>query len=131
MAGSNVHDTVQQREDLGAFFCYRSGLRLRVSMAFSLKGRSLKFDSAEEILEHLAAMGVDVEEIDLSGNTFGIEACKALAKSLSSLDKLSVRYVFKDVHSLSFVDLQHARHVYRKIAIRDSTVFELFSGISS
>jgi Ran GTPase-activating protein 1 len=53
---------------------------------FSLAGKGLKFDSKEDLDKHIQPL-VDsntVTHIDLSGNTFGVPACQALAPVLSS-----------------------------------------------
>lgn len=60
---------------------------------FSLKGKGLKFNSAEDIAPHLESLknNPDVEEIHLAGNTLGIEASKALAEALKDKKNLKVR----------------------------------------
>ncbi|KAK9472518.1 Ran GTPase-activating protein 1 [Dipodascopsis tothii] len=56
------------------------------SHTFSLEGRALKLDSAADIAPFLAELDAisELREINLSGNTLGVEACKALAGALKS-----------------------------------------------
>lgn len=64
------------------------------SNVFSLKGRGLKLTSAADIqpyIDELIALGPDVQEIHLGGNTLGIEACESLSNVLKDLKKLQVR----------------------------------------
>lgn len=61
---------------------------------FSIKGLGLKLNTAEDIQPHLdalKALGDDVEEVHLGGNTLGIEASEALAEVLKTLKHLKVR----------------------------------------
>ncbi|PHH50908.1 Ran GTPase-activating protein 1 [Ceratocystis fimbriata CBS 114723] len=57
---------------------------------FSLEGKGLKLDSAADIEPHIAPLRdmTDVEEVRLLGNTFGIEACKALGEVLATKKSL-------------------------------------------
>ena len=57
---------------------------------FSLKGRALKLDTAEQIKEHLAPLeaDADVEEVHLEGNTLGVGACRYLADVLATKRRL-------------------------------------------
>ncbi|KAF9316857.1 hypothetical protein BG003_001447 [Podila horticola] len=52
---------------------------------FTIEGRGLKLDSAEQVQEFIDTIaGMEkLENIILSGNTFGVEACKALAAALA------------------------------------------------
>jgi Ran GTPase-activating protein 1 len=64
-----------------------------MSTSFSIKGKGLKLTSAADIqpyIDELVALGPDVEEVHLGGNTLGIEACESLAKVLEGLKKLKV-----------------------------------------
>ena len=56
------------------------------SGTFSLAGEGLKLNTADELQSHVASLieSEDVAHIDLSGNTFGVPACEALAPILSS-----------------------------------------------
>jgi Ran GTPase-activating protein 1 len=56
------------------------------STTFSLAGRGLKLDSADDIRKNLEALttSMNITHIDLSGNTFDVAACEALAPLLSS-----------------------------------------------
>jgi Ran GTPase-activating protein 1 len=59
---------------------------------FSLEGKALKLDTAEDIEPHIKALreNDDVEEIKFLGNTLGIGASEALAKVLETKKKLQV-----------------------------------------
>lgn len=56
------------------------------STTFSLAAQGLKFNTAEELRSKVASLieSKSVTHIDLSGNTFGVPACEALAPILSS-----------------------------------------------
>jgi Ran GTPase-activating protein 1 len=56
------------------------------SRTFSLAAEGLKINTADELRSHVASLidSKDVTHIDLSGNTFGVPACEALAPILSS-----------------------------------------------
>jgi Ran GTPase-activating protein 1 len=58
--------------------------------AFSLAGRGLKLDTKVQLEEHIQPLrdSVKITHIDLSGNTFGVPACAALAPLLSSQTSL-------------------------------------------
>lgn len=62
------------------------------SKIFSLEGKSLKLDTAEDIEPHIKALkeNEDVEEVRFLGNTLGIGASEALAKVLETKKKLQV-----------------------------------------
>lgn len=62
------------------------------SKIFSLQGKSLKLDTAEDIEPHIQALkdNEDVEEVRFLGNTLGIGASEALAKVLETKKKLQV-----------------------------------------
>jgi Ran GTPase-activating protein 1 len=57
-----------------------------VSSTFSLAGEGLKLNTAEDLSSHIQSLieSKDVTHVDLSGNTFGVPACEALAPILSS-----------------------------------------------
>ncbi|KAF2498444.1 ran GTPase activating protein 1 [Lophium mytilinum] len=59
---------------------------------FSLEGKGLKLDTAEDIEPHIKALreNDDVEEIKFLGNTLGIGASEALAKVLETKKKLQI-----------------------------------------
>ena len=63
---------------------------------FSLAGRGLKLDSVEDLKSHVTPLeeAQDITHIDLSGNTFGVPVCEALASILASKS-----------HSLESIDL--------------------------
>ena len=65
---------------------------------FSLAGRGLKLDTAEDIKQYIKplAESQDFHQVDLSGNTFGIPACEALAPLLSSQQNLETA----DLHDI-------------------------------
>lgn len=66
--------------------------------SFSLAGKGLKLDTEDDITPHVKALidDADVTQIDLSGNTLGVGACKALAPILKSKSKLE----FADLHDI-------------------------------
>ena len=72
------------------------------SKIFSLEGKSLKLDSAEDIEPHIKALkeNDDVEEVRFLGNTLGIGASEALAKVLESKKKLQVCLRLPLIHLL-------------------------------
>ncbi|KAL5888980.1 Ran GAP Rna1 [Pyricularia oryzae] len=59
---------------------------------FTLEGRALKLDTAEDLDAHIAALKAmdDVEEVRILGNTLGIGACKRLGEVLSTKNNLQV-----------------------------------------
>jgi len=59
---------------------------------FSLEGKGLKLDTAEDLEPHIAALRAldDVEEVRLLGNTLGIGACKLLGEVLATKQTLRV-----------------------------------------
>ncbi|ETN44315.1 uncharacterized protein HMPREF1541_10495 [Cyphellophora europaea CBS 101466] len=68
------------------------------STTFSLAGKGLKLDTKEDLETHIQPLvdSGDVTHIDLSGNTFGVPACEALAPILKSKSKLE----FADLHDI-------------------------------
>ncbi|KAF9431127.1 hypothetical protein BGZ94_008902 [Podila epigama] len=68
------------------------------STTFSIEGRGLKLDTAEQVQEFIDTIaGMDkLENVILSGNTFGVEACKALAAALAKKPLLKVA-TFSDI----------------------------------
>jgi Ran GTPase-activating protein 1 len=58
---------------------------------FSLAGKSLKLDTAEDIAPHIQPLQLleSVQSVDLSGNTLGVGASEALAKVLSTKKSLT------------------------------------------
>jgi Ran GTPase-activating protein (RanGAP) involved in mRNA processing and transport len=59
---------------------------------FTIEGRGLKLDSAEQVQEFIATIeSMDqLENVILSGNTFGVEACRALSLALAKKPLLKV-----------------------------------------
>lgn len=63
-------------------------------MSFSIKGQTLKFNTAEDVV----AIAKDIREtkglkdIELSGNTFGVEASKAIAEAMRDQKELTVGF---------------------------------------
>lgn len=59
---------------------------------FSLEGKGLKLDTAEDLEPHLADLKAmdDVEEVRILGNTLGVGACKRLGEVLSTKKSLKV-----------------------------------------
>ena len=61
------------------------------SKEFSLAGKSLKLDTAEDIAPHIKPLAEleTVESVDFSGNTLGVGASEALAKVLATKKSLT------------------------------------------
>jgi Ran GTPase-activating protein 1 len=61
-------------------------------LSFRIKAATLKFESREDILPYLTPLleNPDVEEVHLSGNTYGVEACQFLGEILSTKKNLKV-----------------------------------------
>ncbi|KAK7757875.1 Ran GAP Rna1 [Diatrype stigma] len=59
---------------------------------FSLEGKVLKLDTAEDLEAHIGPLRAmeDVEEVRVLGNTLGIEACKRLGEVLATKKSLKV-----------------------------------------
>ncbi|KAL2271266.1 hypothetical protein VTJ83DRAFT_637 [Remersonia thermophila] len=59
---------------------------------FSLEGRGLKLDTAEDLEAHIADLRAmdDVEEVHMLGNTLGVGACKLLGEVLATKKTLRV-----------------------------------------
>jgi Ran GTPase-activating protein 1 len=62
------------------------------SKIFSLEGRGLKLDSAEDLEAHIADLRAmdDLEEVHMLGNTLGVGACKLLGEVLATKKTLRV-----------------------------------------
>jgi Ran GTPase-activating protein 1 len=61
-------------------------------LCFTIKAATLKFETREDILPFLKPLieSHDVEEVHLGGNTYGVEACKALGEILATKKNLKV-----------------------------------------
>jgi Ran GTPase-activating protein 1 len=61
-------------------------------LCFTIKAATLKFETREDILPYLKPLieNPDVEEVHLSGNTYGIGACQFLGEILSTKKNLKV-----------------------------------------
>lgn len=61
---------------------------------FSLEGKSLKLDTAEDLEPHVADLKAmeDVEEVRMLGNTLGVGACKRLGEILATKKSLQVSF---------------------------------------
>ncbi|KAI1499621.1 hypothetical protein F5X99DRAFT_388923 [Biscogniauxia marginata] len=59
---------------------------------FSLEGKVLKLDTAEDLEAHIGPLRAmdDVEEVRVLGNTLGVEACKLLGQVLATKKTLKV-----------------------------------------
>ncbi|EMR69185.1 putative ran gtpase activating protein 1 protein [Eutypa lata UCREL1] len=59
---------------------------------FSLMGKALKLDTAEDVEAHIGPLRAmdNVEEVRILGNTLGIEACKRLGEVLATKKSLKV-----------------------------------------
>lgn len=62
------------------------------SKVFSLEGKALKLDSAQDLEAHIGPLRAmdDVEEVRILGNTLGVEACKLLGEVLATKKFLKV-----------------------------------------
>lgn len=62
------------------------------SKIFSLEGKGLKLDTAEDIEPHIAPLREleDVEEVRFWGNTLGVGACERLGEVLATKKTLKV-----------------------------------------
>lgn len=61
--------------------------------SWSLLGKVLKLNTAEDLEPHLASLRASrnsVEQVIVSGNTFGVDAAKALAVEIKQLKNLKV-----------------------------------------
>jgi hypothetical protein len=61
--------------------------------SYSLLGKGVKANTAEDVqiyVEELSKL-VDLESLTLGGNTFGVEAAKAIAETLKDKTKLKVK----------------------------------------
>ncbi|KAH7269991.1 uncharacterized protein BKA55DRAFT_588534 [Fusarium redolens] len=58
---------------------------------FSLEGKGLKLDTAEDLEPHIAPLrSADVEEVRILGNTLGVGACRLLGEVLATKKNLRV-----------------------------------------
>ena len=62
---------------------------------FSIEGKSLKLDSADDIEPHIARLRAmdKVEEVRILGNTLGVGACKRLGDVLATKKTLQVSFI--------------------------------------
>ncbi|KAI9178887.1 Ran GAP Rna1 [Blastocladiella emersonii ATCC 22665] len=62
------------------------------STTFDISGKGLKFDTASDVAPYAAQLAAqaDVEVINLSGNTFGVDAAKALSAAMAGKQKLRI-----------------------------------------
>jgi Ran GTPase-activating protein 1 len=72
---------------------------MAIKKIFSLEGKGLKLDTAEDIEPHIKPLkdATDTEAVQLLGNTLGIGASEALAKALESQKNLQVNSPTLDV----------------------------------
>lgn len=72
-----------------------------MSNTFSLAGKQLKLDSKKDIESHLVELDAakNVQKIDLSGNTIGIEASEALSKALLKHKDTITEVDFSDIYT--------------------------------
>lgn len=68
---------------------------------YSLAGKQIKFDSAEAIDEYIQDLvgRKDVQKIDLSGNTIGIDASEALSKAILAHKDTLVEVDLSDIYT--------------------------------
>ena len=62
------------------------------ALHFTIKAATLKFETRHDLLPYLTSLieNPDVEEVHLSGNTYGVEACQFLGEVLSTKKNLKV-----------------------------------------
>lgn len=65
------------------------------SHIFTIKAATLKFETRHDLLPYLSPLieNRDVEEVHLSGNTYGVEACEFLGEVLSTKRNLKVLFL--------------------------------------
>lgn len=97
------------------------------SSVFSLVGKNLKLNSKADIQPYLDELNrtVDLQEIHLGGNTFGVEACQALADVLKTKHTLKVsrRRIFSYTYTVLTTILPGCglcRHLYWPTHLGDS-----------
>jgi len=93
---------------------------------FSLKGKGLKFDTTADVeiyLRDLAAMP-DVEAIDISGNTWGIDAVKPFAEVLKGCKSIKVcpTHQFQPIETNDPPDDQPLRYVHYQEGVGASSI---------
>lgn len=68
---------------------------------YSLAGKQIKFDSASIIEEHLKELRAqkNVQKLDLSGNTIGVEASEALSKAILEHKDTLVEVDLSDIYT--------------------------------
>lgn len=64
---------------------------------FCIEPRGIKYDSVDDVAPFIKALSDEavqpvIEEIKLSGNSFGVDACIALAGAIKSLSNIKVFY---------------------------------------
>lgn len=74
---------------------------------FSINGQKLKLDTASDVSEYVKLLNKakGLEIVDLSGNTLGLEACKAIAAALEGHLTLQVKIKAKKDCLFSFIIL--------------------------
>lgn len=74
---------------------------------FSINGQKLKLDTAADVSEYVKQLNKakGLEIVNLSGNTLGLEACKAIAAALEGHLTLQVRktIIINGILSLSLL----------------------------
>ena len=72
--------------------CIRNPQNMASAKVFSLEGKGLKLDTAEDLEPHIATLRAqdDVVEVRLLGNTLGVGACKLLGEVLATKKTLQV-----------------------------------------
>jgi hypothetical protein len=107
---------------------------------FSLEGKGLKLDTAEDLEAHIAPLRdmQHVDEVRVLGNTLGVGACKLLGEVLAtkktlkvgqsvsvfmfptSLSSPNVTGLFSFTDLLASLDRQPGRHIYRTSVERNT-----------
>jgi len=74
------------------------GASIKRENKISIKGQGLKLDSAEDAVELIKRIKdfKDLESLELTGNTIGVDAAKAIAESISSRSELK-RCLWADI----------------------------------
>lgn len=64
---------------------------------FSIESKGLKLNTAEDVQEFVNSISEikNLEQVILSGNTFGVEAAQAIAGVLKGKKTMRVRSIFK------------------------------------
>lgn len=75
--------------------CLIPEIHMVAPLTYSLQGKGLKLNTAADVAEFCTEMDAvpGLTEICLSGNTFGVEAAKAISKSIAKQTCLKVVFL--------------------------------------